>query len=452
MLERRSEVLPSGGEPARGRILRMNDLDHDALDAAFVESWKLHERLFSSIVDERRYFVRADPLRHPLVFYFAHPAAFYVEKLRIAGLLRGPVRLGYDVLFARGVDPEAPEDLPRRRNWPSLEALHRYRDDVRDAVRDAIARCPLPPRVGPEHPAWAVVMGIEHERIHVETTSMLLRQVPVHALSRPTGFDPADVRGRGAPSGFVEIPTGDVVLGKPDSSTTFGWDDELGEKPARVRAFRAGRNLVTNREFLAFVEDGGYARSDLWTREGWRWRTASRARAPRFWEPSEHGLRYRATFELLPFPASWPVEVTCHEAEAYCRWLGEGHRLPTELEWGRLLRVAPRATDEDGARFNLHLRFGSPTPVGAMDPDDAPVRDVRGNVWQWLGDDFAPLPGFAPHPLYPDFSVPFFGPRHATLRGGSWATTGAAASPWYRLWFRRHFHQHAGFRVVRPLS
>jgi formylglycine-generating enzyme required for sulfatase activity len=77
------------------------------------------------------------------------------------------------------------------------------------------------------------------------------------------------------------------------------------------------------------------------------------------------------------------------------------------------------------------------------------ICDPVGNVWQWIEDDFNPLPGFSPDPLYMDFSQPYFGSRHKMLLGGSWATTGTAASLDYRLWFRPNFYQHAGFRLIK---
>lgn len=452
-MSRPGPVGHSSAAPAqRKRLLTLDRLTPAALEAYFVDSWELHERLLSSIIDARAFYETADPLRHPLLFYLAHPAAFYVNKLRIVGLLKRPIRPAYEVLFAQGVDPASPAELPRRRNWPSLKEVLAYRERVRHAVLEVISRARPPARVRDSDPEWAILMGIEHERIHFETSSVLLRHLPARYLRRPAGLEPADVFGRGAPAGTADVPRGVARLGKDDSSDTFGWDDEYGSKHATVPPFRVGRNLVTNGEFLSFVEDAGYARAELWSEEGWRWRSLARARMPRFWSLTEAGLRYRATFEELPFPSEWPVEVNFHEARAYCRWLGDDHRLPSELEWARLLDVSGGGVDEDGSERNLHLRFGSPCPVGAAEADRRPsVRDVRGNVWQWLGDDFEPLPGFCPHLLYPDYSVPYFGRSHATLRGGSWATTGASASPWYRLWFRRHFYQHAGFRVARSL-
>jgi 5-histidylcysteine sulfoxide synthase len=448
MVQSHADALPSLA------VFPLAPFETKGLGRYFEDAWVLTERLFSSLVDEGAFYDAPDPLRHPLVFYYGHVAAFYVNKLRVVGLARSPVRLGYELLFARGVDPEKPAELQRRRNWPKLEEVRAYREDVRALVGETIEGFRSKERVGPNDPEWAVLMGIEHERIHFETSSVLFRQLAITSLSRPAGFMCADPMGRGRRGGLVEVPYGEVTLGRPDGSLSYGWDGEYGSRPARIEAFQIGRNLVTNREFLAFVEDAGYARSELWSGEGWRWRTSARARAPKFWKITEDGLRYRATFEHLPLPLEWPVEVNCHEAQAFCRWLGGSHRLPSEAEWMRVRALAGmRGADEAGHGYNLHLRFGSPTPVGATDDGhDVPVHDIRGNVWQWLRDDFRPLPGFLPHPLYPDYSVPFFGPAHAALRGGSWATTGAAATPHYRQWFRRHFFQHAGFRVARGLE
>lgn len=102
----------------------------------------------------------------------------------------------------------------------------------------------------------------------------------------------------------------------------------------------------------------------------------------------------------------------------------------------------------DHVPFNLGFKFGSPTPVNFYPPGKNGLHDVFGNVWCWLSDDFYPLPGFEAHPWYEDFSSPFFDRYHGMLRGGSWASTGTSASKFYRLWFRRHFLQHAGFRVA----
>jgi formylglycine-generating enzyme required for sulfatase activity len=219
--------------------------------------------------------------------------------------------------------------------------------------------------------------------------------------------------------------------------------------------FQASSHLVTHQEFDGFVADGGYRERSLWTDDGWEWRRVVGAERPRFID-ANGGLR--ALFDHMPRPAAWPVEVNAHEAAAFCAWIGDGARLPTEAEWALLAARSPRRLSEGGGLRtdldNLALRWGSPSsveacPEGAVEPG---IHDVFGNVWEWLSDEFSPLPGFRSHRLYEDFSAPYFGTEHGMMAGGSWATTGAGASPWYRLWFRRHFYQHAGFRPVRSVT
>ena len=152
---------------------------------------------------------------------------------------------------------------------------------------------------------------------------------------------------------------------------------------------------------------------------------------------------------------SWPVEVNCHEAQAYCKWRGNGTRLLCEAEF-RVLADEINCKDTDpmfDSRFNLNLRFGSPTPVNFLPEAKSPsgFYDLYGNVWEWLSDDFYSLPGFKVHYLYEDFSAIYMDNEHATLLGGAWASSGTSGSKDYRLWFRRHFYQHAGFRIARDL-
>ncbi|HEY9703967.1 MAG TPA: SUMF1/EgtB/PvdO family nonheme iron enzyme, partial [Allocoleopsis sp.] len=103
--------------------------------------------------------------------------------------------------------------------------------------------------------------------------------------------------------------------------------------------------------------------------------------------------------------------------------------------------------------YNLNLKWGSPTPVNFLEVKQSPSKlcDLRGNVWQWLDDHFNPLNGFQPHFLYEDQSAPFFDEEHLMMVGGSWASNGSMTSRFYRNWFRPHFYQHAGFRLVQDL-
>lgn len=433
----------------------LNDLTEAKLAEYFEDTWRLYEWLFSSIADDAGWYLQPDPLRNPLIFYLGHPAAFYVNKLRAVGAITEPVDPVFDSLFEIGVDPELPEELDAVLHgieWPSLERVWKYRQLCYDVVRDTLPRLVLEWPTADTSPLWALLMGIEHDRIHFETSSVLLRQLPLQYLRRPEGWTYAPTEALAKPQlEFIPVKQGATKVGKDSTHPTFGWDNEYGHREVPVEEFQVSRCLVSNSDFAEFIVAGGYLDERNWEPDGWAWRTRDAAQAPRFWSIEDGTVMYRAMFDVVPLPADWPAEVNYHEAMAYCHWRGQ-LRLPTEAEWCRLRDEFGGENDTGGGEteWNLHLKHGSPESVTANPSDHSGgICDVQGNVWQWLSTVFEPLPGFRTTPLYPDFSAPFFTPQHMMMLGGSWATTGTAASRYYRLWFRKHFYQHAGFRVVK---
>lgn len=413
----------------------------------FDETWTLTEVLFEGLATEEAFF-RAPHhgLRHPLIFYFCHPAVFYVNKLRAARLFDHSVDAELEREFAVGVDEMAWDDLARARPWPALAVIRAYRRQVYERVCALIETAPgLDECVGPRSPLWALFMAFEHERIHFETSSVLLRELPIELVRRPARWPalPELPGARRVAATFVAVPEGSVRLGKPADWPSYGWDNEYGEKTVSVPRFSAACTLVTNGEFDDFVAAGGYRRRHYWSDEGWAWRSFRDAAAPPFW-PGRGQLRL--CFEMVPMQAAWPVIINYHEAAAYCAWRSEvdgvRFRPIAEAEHHRLRGGGSSA----GA--NWSLAFGSEWAVDTGPPSPAGFHDVFGNVWEWCAEPFAPLPGFAPHPLYDDFSAPCFDGQHNLIMGGSFASTGDEATPFARFHFRRHFVQHAGLRLV----
>jgi len=423
--------------------------------AYFDDSWETYERLFDVLASDAAYFERADPLRHPLIFYYGHTATFFVNKLVLARILDRRVDPGFESLFAIGVDEMSWDDLDATHyDWPAVAEVRAYRERVREQVRRVIAELPLRVPVTWDEPFWAVLMGIEHERIHLETSSVLIRQLPL-SLVRPRPAWPlcTDRTSPAPANALLPVDGGEVVLGKRRDAPLYGWDNEYGRHAEQVAPFEAARYLTSNAEYRAFVEGGGYADPTLWTEEGWAWRRYARAEHPRFWVRGDDGWRLRCMTEEIPMPWSWPVEVNQLEAKAFCAWAsreqGRAVRLPTEAEWHRLLDQAD-LPDRDvftGESGNIALaRDASPCPV------DRHVHggfgDVVGNVWQHTETPIDGFEGFAVHPLYDDFSTPTFDLRHNLIKGGSWVSTGNEATRASRYAFRRHFYQHAGFRYI----
>lgn len=131
--------------------------------------------------------MRADPLRHPLIFYLGHTAAFFINKLISSRVLKNSDRINADLeqLVAIGVDEMSWDSLVQSRAWPTLDEMKTFRLKVREMVIDVIEnRLPLEDNseINFTHPFWAILMGIEHEKIHLETTSCLIRMLPLKML------------------------------------------------------------------------------------------------------------------------------------------------------------------------------------------------------------------------------------------------------------------------------
>ncbi|MCB9761872.1 MAG: 5-histidylcysteine sulfoxide synthase [Alphaproteobacteria bacterium] len=420
----------------------------------FDNTWELYEWLFDALQGDALY-AQPDPLRHPLVFYWGHTAAFYINKLVMAGFLPKGPNPRFEELFAKGVDPACAGDLDCVNLWPSRDDVRAYRAEAHAIIRGVMERAELEPRIDDRSPHWSILMGLEHDRIHFETSSVLFRQLAASRLKRPPRWSIAPT-GTPAPARrWLDVPARRVSLGRGMDLPQFGWDNEFGHLDVDVAPFQATAHLVTNQDFLAFWAEGGYHDPRLWTADGWAWRQELGVTHPRFWIPTGSDVRYRAMFDELDMPWSWPAEVNGFEAQAFCNWVGGGVRLMTEAEWAAICQDAPLVDNDSIGHpgYNLNLRYGSPTPVDLMAAGRTPLGfyDVYGNVWQWFSDDFRPLPGFRTHRLYEDFSEPYFDSEHAALGGGAWASMGTSGSRFYRLWFRRHFYQHAGLRLARSL-
>lgn len=328
---------------------------------------------------------------------------------------------------------------------------------------------------------------LEHERIHIETSSVLIRELPIKMVKRPANwpeYHPSAFAAASHPptsasvpqNEFVHMPRGSVVVGKPRDVPSYGWDCEYGQRTFNVPAFAASKFLISNGELWDFVSSRAYQDRQFWSQDGWQWRSFRNAKWPTWWVP--HGpaglqqYKLRTIFDIIDMPWSWPADVNQHEARAYCAWRtakdspANPYRLITEPEHNRIRQYespqdmgtkVDHAMQSSGADFkagkgevnyNLHMAYGSECPVNTFPPTKSGCHDVFGNVWHWCEDWFSPLPGFRVHPQYDDFSAPCFDGKHAVILGGSFMSIGDEASIYARFHFRPHFFQHAGFRMV----
>jgi ergothioneine biosynthesis protein EgtB len=404
-------------------------------------------------------------LRHPFIFYLGHLPAFAWNQVGRGVLGRPSFDPAFDDLFARGIDPVEGDGSPSAPSdtWPAASRVLTYRDRVRDALRAASAEIEERAETDGDvlvQRARILAVVLEHELMHHETLLYMVQQLPPALKVRPTNL-PAPER-TGAPAArTVAVPAGRVHIGEDFDEVPFGWDNEFGCADVDVDSFAMDATPVRNREFLEFVEAGGYTRREHWRDEDWAWREGQGMAHPHMWRRSAGGWTQQTLFDAVPLDdvGDWPVYVSWAEARAYASW--RGARLPTEAEWvwaaygspGGGLRSYPWGEDPPAPRHgNFGLSHWSPTPVGRH-PDGASAwgaLDLVGNGWEWTDTVFGPLPRFRPYiRTYPGYSADFFDGRHYVLRGASWATDPGLVRRGFRNWFQPHYpYVFAKFRCI----
>ncbi len=437
----------------------LHHCDRQDILAYCQQTWQIEDQLMKSLINPETFYLNPDPLRNLLIFYLGHSAVFYINKLVRVGLVIERINPHFESLFEIGVDPEKPDEIESifdNLRQADVMEVWAYRQQVYDRISELINNLAIALPINQEHPLWALMMAIEHQYIHIETSSMLIRQLPVDKLQRPQNWQYAPANGYTKPNEMIEVKGGTVQFGKPQDSNIYGWDIEYGDRTVDVATFQASKYLITNAEFLDFVKDGGYTNQDYWHESAWAWKVQHDVQHPKFWIPQGDRYKYRAMFDEIAMPFDFPVEVNHHEAIAYCRWKGNNARLMTEAEYHLATYGTGLSSSqaEENSGFNLNLKFASPSPVGYLDSAKSPsgLYDLRGNVWEWLSDHLTPLNGYQSHYLYENYSAPYFDTKHNMMAGGSWITSGTEAYPYYRNWFRPNFYQHAGFRIATNTS
>ncbi len=401
---------------------------------------------------------RPIPERHRIIFYVGHLEAFDWNLLHERVLNAKAFHADFDRLFAFGIDPVGgglPDDKPS--DWPDLAAVRDYVQRVRSTV-DQRLEAILSPGLRPSFELKTLLnVAIEHRLMHVETLAFMLHQLPpekkVREYSRPV------LASQPAVQKMIEIAAGSATLGLPNSSGEFGWDNEFEANSVDVPAFEIDEFMISNGEFLEFINSGGYGTREFWTDDDWQWKSESKISHPVFWTKSGDQWRYRTMFEEIALPLDWPVYVSHAEASAYARWAGK--YLPTEAEWHRAAygnpantqRRYPWGNEGPNARAcNADLVRWDPAPVNAFPAGGSAygVQGMLGNGWEWTSTEFAPFPGFQPFPFYTGYSANFFDDKHFVMKGGSPRTAACMLRPSFRNWFQPHYqYVYAGFRCVR---
>ncbi len=437
------------------------DLDRRALSAWYVRNRERADAIFDAVRPEA-YESRPIPLRNPICFYEGHLPAFAVNTLIKRGLGQPGIDEDLEVLFERGIDPEDETAVPgAARAWPSRIAIRSFAAAADRKVLAAIAEADIADESRPILAGGlAAYTVLEHDPMHHETLSYILHRLPYDQKIRPAGA-PAPLLGGEPPARrSVHVDAGRATLGASRGEIPFGWDNEFPKNEVEVPAFDIDVDSVSNRNFMEFVEAGGYEDEALWDESGWAWRSEHDVRNPLFWELHRGLWMWRGMWDLVPLPMAWPAWVTHAEASAWARW--KGRRLATEAEYHRAAYGEPGGGERaqpwgdappDATRGHFDYAGGDPAPVASFPRGTSAwgVRDLVGNGWEWTSTVFAPFPGFEAMPSYPQYSADFFDGQHYVLKGASPATPKELVRRSFRNWFRPNYpYVYAKFRTVTP--
>ncbi|MFN2477010.1 MAG: ergothioneine biosynthesis protein EgtB [Chthoniobacterales bacterium] len=326
---------------------------------------------------------------------------------------------------------------------PTVAETYRFRESVNDCVIKLIeaADDALLDELEP-----VMVLGLQHEQQHQELLVTDIKHVfaqnPLYPVFEAAAARPATSAAPG-PQHFIEFDETMTLIGHHGEE--FSYDNEGPQHRAFVPAFSLSNRPVTNGEYLAFIEAGGYTRPEFWLSLGWTTVNEQRWDAPLYWVKRD-GAWWNFTMSgFRPVDEAEPVtHVSYFEADAYANW--DGARLPTEFEWER----ASADVTIDG-NFVDSLRF-HPKPAPETG-DGTELLQMFGDVWEWTRSAYLPYPGYRAAPgALGEYNGKFMC-NQMVLRGGSCATSRDHIRRTYRNFFPPDKRwQFTGIRLARDLA
>lgn len=372
------------------------------------------------------YVVQSMPDTSPTKWHLAHTTWFFEQfVLSASGKAYTPFSEDFAFLFNSYYYTVGQMYARPRRGLitrPTVAQVMAYRAHVDAAMERLLAEGV------DEALARVVEVGLHHEQQHQELIVTDLKHMlscnPTHPVYRlravPEGEGVAELRWRAWGEGVRQIG---------HDGASFGFDNEFPKHKVFAQAFAMATRLVTNGEYLAFVEDGGYEATTLWLSDGWATVQREGWRSPLYWHKREGAWWEMTLSGLRPLDPDEPVtHVSLYEADAYARWAGK--RLPTEAEWEI---ASAEAAQDDGAFVEGGTFHPTPARPDAARPDA--LRQWFGDVWEWTASPYTPYPGYAPLAgVLGEYNGKFMCSQ-MVLRGGSCATSKNHIRATYRNFF-----------------
>ena len=383
---------------------------------------------------------------NPPIWEIGH-AAFFYEVFVLRDLDGVSARMpGFDEIWDSF-------EIPHRERWqdgvvPDKGTTMAYYGRILEEVRERITSQELTPEA-----LYLYKYAIFHQHMHLESLLWCRKTL---GYPKPSSAEVPPRLGAGKSLGDAEIPAGEYPIGietnAGNEATHFAFDNEKPGFDKTLDAFKISKTLVSNRDYLRFVEDHGYEDERHWSCGGKRWLAQSPTLHPCYWRKVDDDwqCRHFDAWQALPRETA-VVHVSFWEAEAYCQWAGR--RLPSEFEWeaaarGEDGRLYPWGELMDPGCVDMNAKALGVVPVDALEAGASPYGCVQmlGTVWEWTSSQFLPYDGFKLD-MYPYMSTLQFG-DHKVARGGSCATSSCLI----RNTYRQAYHParqdvFAGFRT-----
>ncbi len=381
--------------------------------------------------------VQANDDASPTKWHLAHTTWFFEElvlKRFLSGYESFDERFSYCFnSYYESLGPRHPRPKRGLLTRPSVDEVRAYRAHVDEHLRRLMAQA-LP------HEALCLIeTGINHEQQHQELMLTDILALFAENPLRPAycSAQPATIGEPASPGHWLTIPGGIYEIGQRGAG--FAYDNEGPPHQVLLRDFRIFSREVTNGEWIAFMEAGGYRTPSLWLSDGWAAVQREGWEAPGYWEFCDGAWHQMTLHGLRKVEESRPVtHVSYYEADAFARWAGQ--RLPTEFEWESASRGQPGPAPIDLA--NLLPKPASPDGVSSL----------FGSVWEWTGSAYLPYPGYKPATgALGEYNGKFMC-NQMVLRGGSLATPDNHIRPTYRNFFYPYQRwQFMGLRLASDI-
>ncbi len=384
--------------------------------------------------------IQSMPDVSPPKWHLAHTSWFFENFLLLPHLKNYRVfHPQYNFLFNsyyKTVGDHYPRSERGLLSRPTLQEVLEYRHYVDEKMGHLIQG------TSDKEILFLLTLGIQHEQQHQELLLTDIKHLFFTNPLRPIyhSRDLSEVDASSIPLQWVKYPEALYSIGHQGKG--FGFDNETPLHQIFLPSFKIGSRLITNGEYLSFIEDRGYQTPQLWLSDGWDIVLENHWKAPLYWERKEAEWQQFTLAGTKPIQLSEPVcHVSYYEADAFARWAGK--RLPTEAEW----EVVAKDVPIDGNLYESgilepQVAHPSPRPPSTLLRTSSPSRgeggrvvQIFGDVWEWTQSPYTPYPGFKPEQgSIGEYNGKFMC-NQMVLRGGSCFTSLSHIRATYRNFF-----------------